>query len=95
VWWHSFAVATFDLDRSLISAGGAEPGGGGPVIGLYGPWRCIVDVFRQDAWNSATAVQVPAELVGALSLPLETDADWLAAKAIELEICCGRAWTCR
>jgi hypothetical protein len=46
VRWHSFAVATFDLDRSLIPAGGAEPGGGAAVIGLYGPRRCIVDVFR-------------------------------------------------
>jgi hypothetical protein len=51
VRWHSFAVATFDLERSLIpasgpGAGGAEPGGDGAVVGLYGPRRCIVDVFR-------------------------------------------------
>jgi hypothetical protein len=51
VRWHSFAAATFDLDRVVVPAGGtgeAETGGPehGAVIGLYGPRRCIVDVFR-------------------------------------------------
>jgi hypothetical protein len=52
VRWHSFAAATFDLDRVVVPAGGTgEAAGagrpeGGAVIGLYGPRRCIVDVFR-------------------------------------------------
>jgi Transcriptional regulator, AbiEi antitoxin len=46
VRWHSFAAATFDLDRSLAPVSGDEATGGGAVIGLYGPLRCIVDVFR-------------------------------------------------
>ena len=52
VRWHSFAAVTFDLDRVVVPAGGtgevAAAGcpEGGAVIGLYGPRRCIVDVFR-------------------------------------------------
>lgn len=51
VRWHSFAAATFDLDRLVVPAGGtgnveARGPEGGAVIGLYGPRRCIVDVFR-------------------------------------------------
>lgn len=52
VRWHSFATATFDLDRVVVPAAGTgEAAGagrreGGVVIGLYGPRRCIVDVFR-------------------------------------------------
>lgn len=62
VRWHSFAVATFDLDRTVVPIDG-RPGSrtgnpaagdqsgthevsGGAVIGLYGPRRCIVDAFR-------------------------------------------------
>jgi hypothetical protein len=53
VRWHSFAAANFDLDRLVVPADGTGDGdveaggpGGGAVIGLYGPRRCIVDVFR-------------------------------------------------
>jgi len=52
VRWHLFAAATFDLDRAVVPADGTgEAAGtgrpeGGAVIGLYGPQRCIVDVFR-------------------------------------------------
>lgn len=40
VRWHSFAVDTFEVGR------GEVPVGGGAVIGLYEPRRCLVDVFR-------------------------------------------------
>jgi hypothetical protein len=52
VRWHSFAAATFDLDRVVVPAGGTREAAGagrpegGAVIGLYGPRRCIVDMFR-------------------------------------------------
>lgn len=52
VRWHSFATATFDLDRVVVPVGGtgesvaAGRPEGGAVIGLYGPRRCIVDAFR-------------------------------------------------
>jgi hypothetical protein len=52
VRWHSFATTTFDLDRTVLPVGGASETvatgrrEGGAVIGLYGPRRCIVDVFR-------------------------------------------------
>lgn len=40
VRWHSFAVATFDVDRDVISVDSQTS------IGLYGARRCIVDAFR-------------------------------------------------
>jgi hypothetical protein len=57
VRWHSFAAGTFDLDWLVVPAGGTGDRGvggdveargseSGAVIGLYGPRRCIVDVFR-------------------------------------------------
>jgi hypothetical protein len=46
VRWHSFAAGTFELDRAVVPAGGAEAAEGGAAIGLNGPRRCVVDVFR-------------------------------------------------
>lgn len=40
VAWHSFASATFDIDREQL------PVTDGLTIGIYGPQRCIVDAFR-------------------------------------------------
>lgn len=40
VRWHSFAVATFELDREQIKLDSSTS------IGLYGPRRSIVDAFR-------------------------------------------------
>lgn len=40
VHWHSFAVATFELDRTAMKLDSSAS------IGLYGPRRSIVDAFR-------------------------------------------------
>ena len=52
----------------------------GQVDSLLTRWR-----ERRDAHAELTAEQVPRELVGTLSLPLETDAARLEARAGELE----------
>ena len=40
VRWHSFAVESFDVERDVVAVDAVTS------IGLYGPRRCIVDVFR-------------------------------------------------
>ncbi|WP_028984918.1 type IV toxin-antitoxin system AbiEi family antitoxin domain-containing protein [Sporichthya polymorpha] len=42
VRWHSFAVATFELERGQIELDSSTS------IGVYGPRRSIVDAFRLD-----------------------------------------------
>lgn len=40
VRWHSFAADSFEVDRDVVAVDAVTS------IGLYGPRRCIVDVFR-------------------------------------------------
>lgn len=50
--WHFFDRATFDVGRSLLELGA------GMTIGLYGPERTIIDVFRlRHAWGPDLAVE--------------------------------------